>query len=335
MEIKYMISHILKENYGIVAKSIEQRPGGWSALAFLVEDKNKKYFLKVYNKKKPSLIQWINAIERYTPLVKWLHDHTDLKNNLVNPILTKLNSNKCEDEEYVYLLSKYIEGTTIGERQLTPNQVKELAKILAILHKNTANIPNELKEQQEKESFDTDFRENLSLFLYNDLEAKDDIVLEIVKPYMDTLLERIDRLRHLSNSLKRKSYQFVLSHSDAHNWNIMQGENLMLIDWECLKLAPQEQDLILIVTEPYAGLFLNEYKKHMKYDFPDIDTYEFYYLKRILEDIWEWIEDLRFEGLVKSEELTLKLLKLNLEACKKTNSIRDKIQEVFNYKDKR
>jgi len=136
-------------------------------------------------------------------------------------------------------------------------------------------------------------------------------------------------MRYLSNRLKSKPHQFVLSHADAHNWNVMQGKNLMLIDWECLKLAPQEQDLILIITEPYAGQFLNEYKKYIKYETPDFDAFEFYYLKRKLEDIWEWIKNLRFEGLVKSEEVTLQFLKSSLDACTRTESFRSEIQKVF------
>ncbi|MEY2195630.1 aminoglycoside phosphotransferase family protein [Neobacillus sp. BF23-41] len=330
MEINNRITAILNDNYGIEATSIEQRPGGWSALAFFVEDKCEKYFLKLYNKRKPSSFPWIDAIDRYTPLVKWLYNHTDLKNNLVNPIFTKLKSNQCEDEQYVYLLSEYIEGTTIADKQLSQNQVNELAKILGILHKNTSNIPNELKQQQVNESFDIDFCEYLSSFINNDLDNTDDIVLEIVKPYTGTLLEMINRMRYLSNTLKSKPYQFVLSHADAHNWNVMQGKYLMLIDWECLKLAPQEQDLILIITEPYAGQFLYEYRKYMKYESPDFDAFEFYFLKRKLEDIWEWIKNLRFEGLVKSEEVTLEFLKLNLDACTRTESFRSEIQKVFN-----
>lgn len=329
MEINNRIVAILKDNYGIKVTLIEQKPGGWSALAFLIEDESKKYFLKVYNKKKPSVKPWIKAIDRYTPLVKWLNEQTVLKNNIVNPILTKAESNKCEDEVYVYLLSEYIEGTTIGEKKLNSEQINELAKIIGILHKNTPNIPYELKEQQTKESFNIDFCDLLSSFIYNDLDKKFDVVYEVVKPYAGCLFDNIHRMEYLSKTLKSKPHKFVLSHADAHNWNVMQGSNLMLIDWECLKLAPQEQDLILIVTESYAQQFLREYKKYIEYDNPDLDALEFYSLKRKLEDIWEWIKDLRFEGLVKSKEVTVELLKLNLDACKNTDSFQSEMKKVF------
>jgi spectinomycin phosphotransferase len=329
MEIDKRIEAILEKYYDIAATRIEQRPGGWSALAYFIQDVNKKYFLKVYNKRRPSAAQWIRAIDRYIPLLQWLHDNTILNNNIVNPIFTKSNAYKCEDEEYVYLLSEYIEGATIGENQLSQNQVNELAKILGILHKSTPGIPYALKEQQTKESFEIGFCDSLSSFIYNDLHAKDDVLLKTLKPYTSCLLDKIGRMRGLSNSLKCKPKQFVLCHADAHNWNIIQGQNMVLIDWECLKLAPQEQDLILNLTEPYAAQFLNEYKRYINYNEPDLDTFEFYFLKRKLEDIWEWIKDLRIEGLVKSEDVTLKLLKLTLEDCTRTDSFKSNLMKVL------
>jgi spectinomycin phosphotransferase len=329
MEISNQIASILEEYYDITEPHIEQRVGGWSASAFFIEEKRKKYFLKVYSKKKPSVLQWICAIDRYTPLVQWLHDNTVLKNNIPNLIFTNLKSNKCEDEEFVYLLSEYIEGTTIGGDPLSYNQINELSKILGILHASTLNIPNELKEKQLKEDFQIGFCECLSSFICKDLHIKNDTLLHIVKPYTNCLLENIDRMRVLSDSLKNNSQQFVLCHSDAHNWNIIQGENMTIIDWECLKLAPQEQDLILNVTEPYAMQFIYEYKKYMDYDEPNLDAFEFYFLKRRLEDIWEWIKDLRLEGLVKSEETTYELLKLSLEDCTRIEIFRSDIKKIF------
>jgi spectinomycin phosphotransferase len=329
MKINNQIAAVLKEYYGIAAACIEEKVGGWSALAFLIEDKSSKYFLKVYSKKRPSVEQWIQAIDRYNPLVKWLHDNTILKNNVASPILTRLKSYKCEDEEYVYLLSEYKEGITIGENSLSHNQVNELARILGVLHSSASNIPNELKGQQTREDFDIEFCNFLSSFIYRDLHTKDDAVLQVVEPYTHYLLDSIDRVRLLSNTLKCRPQQFVLCHADAHNWNIIQGQNMVLIDWECLKLAPQEQDLILNITESYAVQFLEEYKKYINYDNPDLDVLEFYFLKRKLEDIWEWIKDLRVEGLVKSEDTTLKLLKLTLNDCTHTEGFRLNLKKVF------
>lgn len=329
MSINNTLMTLLSDYYDIKATHIEEQTSGWSALAFSIEDQSNKYFLKVYNKRRPSIKQWIEAIDRFTPLVKWLYDHTDLKNNIVSPIYTKLGQYKCEDEEFVYLLSDYIDGTTIGENTLTSSQVEELARILGVLHKSTAIIPNEMKAQQINETFEIGYCYSLSSFMQNDLDQINDKLFELMKPYTQTLYETIDRMKYLSNTLKSKQFDFVLSHADAHNWNLMQGHNLMLIDWECLKLAPQEQDLILNITDPYAKPFLSEYKKYIDYDSPDIEALEYYWLKRKLEDIWELIKDLRFEGLFKSEERTLNLLKWILNECTRIESFRANLKSVF------
>ncbi|MCJ8006526.1 aminoglycoside phosphotransferase family protein [Lederbergia wuyishanensis] len=328
-EINNRIEAILREYYDIEATRIEQRTGGWSALAFLIEGKNMKYFLKVYNKHKPSVIQWIDAIDRYIPLVKWIYDQTELNSNIVSPISTKFDVNKCEDECFLYLLSEYVQGTTIGENPLNHSQVNDLARILGLLHSYTSIIPNELIEQQKVESFDIEYCDSLSSFILQDLDKKHDVVLEILNPYTSCLLDKIERMNYLSNTLKHKALKYVLCHADAHNWNIMQAENLMLIDWECVKMAPQEQDLILIVTEPYAQQFLKEYRKHMNYAKIDIDAFEFYFLKRKLEDIWEWIKDLRYEGLVKSEDITLKLLRTTLKECSRADRFRLDLEKLI------
>ncbi|MBS4217456.1 aminoglycoside phosphotransferase family protein [Bacillus sp. FJAT-49711] len=329
MEMNKRITKILKEYYNIDAARIEQRTGGWSALAFFIEGRNRNYFLKVYSKRRSSIIQWIDAIDRYIPLVKWLNDKTELENHIVSPIFAMNESTKCEDERYVYLLSEFIEGETIAEATLCSNQINELARIIGLLHKSTSEVPSDLKELQAVDSFDIVYCHFLSSFIQHELNKEKDEVLEIIKPYSSILFEKIERMEYLSKNLKSRPLNYVLCHADAHNWNIMQGETLMLIDWECVKLAPQEQDLIMPILEPYAKQFLQEYKKHMEYTTPEIDAFEFYFLKRKLEDIWEWVIDLRFEGLVKSKDLTLKLLKKTLDECSQSDRFRFDLEKVF------
>ncbi len=329
MSITYQIKDILKDYYDIPAIQIQEQTGGWSALAFSIHDHHNNYFLKVFNKRKTSIKPWIEAIDRYTPLVKWLYEHTELQNHIVCPIYTKFGQYKCEDEEYVYLLSDYVDGTTIRENTLTPNQVEELARIMGVLHRSTAILPSELRALQIHETFDIDYCYSLLSFMQNDLDQIHDKLFEIIKPYTQNLFETIERMEYLSNALKGKQHDLVLSHADAHNWNLMQAQRLMLIDWECLKFAPQEQDLILNITEPYAKPFVSEYKKYIKYDSPDFEAFEYYWLKRKLVDIWEWVIDLRIEGLVKSEETTLSLLKWSLNECTRIDNFRTTLKSVF------
>ena len=322
MDRERQIQAILKEHYNIHAKRIVQHAGGWSALAYLVSDNDQKYFLKVYDKKRTSSTKWINAIDQYMPIVEWLHGHTALKKHVVKPTLTNMEMYACEDEDTVYVSSAFIDGYTIGSSPLKLGQVSEIAKILGMLHRSTEDVPTHLMKQLPRENFDIGFCRSLYKFIKNDLLSKHDAVLRTVKPFTSYLLDNIKRMKYLAETLKKKPKHYVLCHGDLHYWNMIQSKHIKLIDWECMILAPPEQDLILHVTGQHTESFLSFYKQYGTSNKLDLDALEFYFLKRRLEDIWQWIQDLRNQEVIKSREETLKLLKINLIECTKATSFR-------------
>ena len=322
MDRERRIRAILKEHYNIHAKRIVQLAGGWSALAYLISDDDEKYFLKVYDKKRTSSTKWINAIGQYMPIVEWLRGHTALKNHVVKPTLTNSEMYTCEDEDTVYVLSAFIDGYTIGSSPLKLGQVNEIAKILGTLHRNTEDVPAHLMKQLPRENFDIGFCRSLYKFIKNDLVSKNDAVLRTVKPFTGYLLDNIKRMKYLAETLKKKPKHYVLCHGDLHYWNMIQSKHIKLIDWECANLAPPEQDLILHIAGQNAELFLSVYRKYITSYELDLDALEFYFLKRRLENVWEWIQDLRSKEAIKSQEETLKLLRINLIECTKVTSFR-------------
>ena len=163
---------------------------------------------------------------------------------------------------------------------------------------------------------------SLFSFIKNDLLSKHDVVLRTVKPFTGYLLDNIKRMKYLAETLKKKPKHYVLCHGDLHYWNMIQSKHIKLIDWECANLAPPEQDLILHIAGQNAELFLSVYRKYITSYELDLDALEFYFLKRRLENVWEWIQDLRNEEVIKSKEETLKLLKINLIECTKATSFR-------------
>lgn len=85
----------------------------------------------------------------------------------------------------------------------------------------------------------------------------------------------------------------ALCHTDLHPWNMMQsGQQLMLIDWEGLKLAPVEADMMFLVNEPFFDQFMNIYRKRHPDYAVNADALQFYQGRRKLEDIWEFLEQL-------------------------------------------
>ncbi|MDI5791191.1 phosphotransferase [Bacillus licheniformis] len=60
----------------------------------------------------------------------------------------------------------------------------------------------------------------------------------------------------LADDLKCSGRRLALCHTDVHGWNLMKtGGELILIDWEGLKLAPVEADLMFFANQPYAQEF--------------------------------------------------------------------------------
>src|SRR5699024_4803514 len=136
-----------------------------------------------------------------------------------------------------YLLYKYIDGKTIGEKELNKEQVKQLSEIIATLHLYGEEIP--VETDAIKEDFYVPFLEQLR----NTLDKKDtnlqNDIKKLIYPYIEQINSLIGIVDHLSTELKNSHLRMVLCHTDLHNWNLMQSDQqLILIDWEGLKLAP-------------------------------------------------------------------------------------------------
>src|SRR5699024_11023937 len=114
----------------------------------------------------------------------------------------------------------------------------------------------------------------------------------------------IQTVEELSQNLKNGDLRMALCHTDLHNWNLMQfGNQLMLIDWEGLKLALPEADLMFLVDKPYFNEFLSIYRKTHPTLSINRDAMAFYQGKRRLEDIWEFIEQLLFDEQNEEERI--------------------------------
>ena len=70
----------------------------------------------------------------YLPVLRKLNLDPVLSNHLPEIVPTHNGSLFTEDEGHVYLLYRFIEGQTIGDSELTENEVDQLADLLGRLH---------------------------------------------------------------------------------------------------------------------------------------------------------------------------------------------------------
>ena len=287
---------ILQEKYLIETNLISKQRGGWASLAYKIESGNGKfYFLKVYEKSRKSTSYLTEHIDIYLPIVDWFENQTPLNGKIIRLVKTQFGNLKCEDENYLYILFDYIDGETVGEQNLTEEQVIELAEIVSQLH-NLKDFPFDV--EQISETFELSF---ISILLdwterkFDDLKAD---IQEVLKPNILTIKNQVNEWNNLSEFLKGQNLKNCLCHTDIHHWNIItRGEQLYLLDWEGIKFAPREADIFSIYQQPYFDSFIRRYYE-LNPDYQiNYDVLQFYLLSRKLQDIFEFIEQLQFDKL--------------------------------------
>ena len=161
-----------------------------------------------------------------------------------------------------------------------------------------------------KEDFDIEFTNKITSHL-EQIDTLKAPLKELIRPYTLHILRDVKRLTELSLVLKNSSLNYCLCHTDIHEGNILQTESgIVLIDWEGLKLAPPEADFFDTVRKDWQSTFFKKHKeKHPNYKI-NIDCLKFYQLRRILEDIWEFIEQIQYDEQSEEEQkVSLEYLK--------------------------
>ncbi|MFE0560755.1 aminoglycoside phosphotransferase family protein [Paenibacillus sp. NPDC058910] len=312
------LQNMLKDYYGLEHTEISPQQGGWAALAFRVRSHNEHYFLKAYEKSRASTPKWTALIDDYVPILLWLEEHSRLKGKIPAPILTTDGSYQCEDDEGIYLLYEYIVGDTIADQELTEDQVRQLAEMIAELHRYGAEVP--LVTSAMTENYTVPFLGQLKSTLDEELPYD---LGEVLLHYIDRLKEIMLKVEELSEALKNRDLRMALCHTDVHGWNLMStGQQLKLIDWEGLKLAPVEADMMSFVDEPFFDQFMRVYKEtHSDYVI-NAEALQFYQGRRKLEDVWEFMEQLLYD-VQHDKERALTLLSLRKELEEIASSHRD------------
>jgi len=113
------------------------------------------------------------------------------------------------------------------------------------------------------------------------------------------LMHQADEVRSYLNQLKKRQVyakgadsQKVICHTDLHGGNLRWDTdgNLCILDWENAMIAPREHDMIFFMGEAnYREPFWSSYKSHFLQVSLDLKVLEFYFLRRGLEDISDYI----------------------------------------------
>lgn len=267
------IIQLVKQHWDFSAIAIEYIDIG-CAFAFKLKDAGAtKVFLKIHRNDIPSDPIEPQTTESITLLSK-IVDDLRRKHGLINiPESIKTRENKYfhEEQNYIFMLSKFIEGS---HPAYEPNELKsaKLANILTKLHAiNIKEYP-----QIKRENFDISYALGIKKWL--NITTSED---EITQKMLDKLIQE-KTLIELQSKFLNNAPEFVLTHGDGHHFNILQNETeLFLLDWENLKIAVAERDLWHYDDSP----LLNDYLKINPNFTINYELFRFYQLQRFLEDL--------------------------------------------------
>jgi spectinomycin phosphotransferase len=170
---------------------------------------------------------------------------------IIVPYETRSNQYWADFDEYKIILYPFIEGKDGFEKELTDQHRRTLGSAFRKIH--TASIPSELKESIRKETFSTEWRDDMKSYqaqvekkVFTEPTAAK--LVEFMKSKRSEITRLIERAEQLASELQSKPQELALCHTDIHGGNILisnTGE-LYIVDWDDPILAPKERDLMFI-----------------------------------------------------------------------------------------
>ena len=289
-----LLTTAIQDHYAIPVHDLKFRAEGWGGYSYIVSSvQNERFFLKLQNETHTSGIFAANSPEFYMPLMHQLHTRHIV--NLPELILTQNGDFSAQVAEFKIMVYRFIEGQEVGFGNWPVAILPKLAEQVGKLH-------NALPKLEIKHPFVENFQiafENEIIEYLHILEttqpsiAKGRLKLQAaLLPRQEAIRQQLSRLKELQAILRQQNPKKVICHTDLHGANLMTGVDgkLYLLDWENAMIAPPEHDLFFWVGEDQIwDVFFPIYQKQVGAVKLSHVTFEFYFLRRALEDIADFI----------------------------------------------
>jgi spectinomycin phosphotransferase len=236
----------LNKHYSIQASGIEFLPIGndASAFAYRVEVKNENsYFLK---------------IRRIISNLAGLFVPRFLKDNGIEQVIAPLSTNTqklwVNVDEFALILYPFITGNEAMKVGMTDAQWTEFGSTLKRIH--ITQLPADISQYVRRETFipkwsslTKELQEQVNRQNYDDPYQKE--LASFWKKNNETIQTLIERTEIIGKKLQYANLDFVLCHADIHTANILltQEQDMFIVDWDGMLLAPKERDLMFVPGE--------------------------------------------------------------------------------------
>lgn len=292
---------ILQQQYGLQVACLTYLKQAWVAHCYAVDCAGgERFFLKFYEQEQQARL-YARDLAFYLSMSHQLHSK-QLLPDVAYPVPTRGGQFSVSLDDHLLILFPWIDGRTIGFVRFEDDILARVATLVGTLHKSTPQIE---WPDPPRESFGLPFEENLCRGL-QELEkvtstdtAGQQGLRDLLLPCRDEALGLLDRLRELQSLVQARDHEMVVCHTDLHGGNLMVDERgrLHIVDWESSLLAPPEHDLHFFAWDVrFWDLFLPRYEAAFHPVRLDSATFGFYYYRRNLEDLAEWVVRILYEN---------------------------------------
>ncbi|MHA1202032.1 MAG: phosphotransferase [Candidatus Heimdallarchaeaceae archaeon] len=300
------LKHLIKSKYDIDVEKLHFVPLGEVAYSYVVQTSTMTYFSKLYESNNLTK-KGIYNLETSMNTVSQLNKKDEIK-QIINPILNNDKEFRTIIENYSLILMSYIEGETVSEKlSKTEKFLTQLGELLAKIHNTTNGL--ELKHIKLFE-INLDFKEDLLLSIKEATActvSKDknfNKLQKLIKSNIDYILPALVYLEELAENLKQEDkFDLVICHTDPNRNNIIinKKEQIHLIDWDGIALAPFERDIWFYINEKNHESFIDGYTRIRDVTSINEDLVVYLFYHRVLDDLTDWIYRILFEDISKEQ----------------------------------
>lgn len=309
------LKKILTKHWNLHITSLTDVPRQFVAKTFFVKTENKTYFCKIIDKP-----LFIDGVVNSLPALVSIHGLGYTRINY--PIPTANNDLFIKEDGTLIVLFNFIDAPQNYDYD---NAI--LGKTIAEIHKLSPQITTPIKHEQFEFKHAGIFMKKLDQL--SSEAGQDEIATDLhklIKANYSTIVSAYKQFQIVVENCSNAELDIVVTHGDAPgNVLVKSPDDIYIIDWDDILLAPAERDLWFMIDKQD---FMDGYTREIPEYKPNQVALDYYLLSRYFNDMVEyWAEIL---GDFNEEHKKSNLRQLNKELFSEDGWLHPMIEEFLN-----